>query len=217
MEVPKYSWGVPRTPTLDGPIEITEKSIRLRWKAPIINTGKNHWPVDGYKLDVTPKPVGWEDNQIEIDSDQTTYVVKEIDPKKEYEFELRAFNALGDGDTAFLAAEPTATPTSTPSPTETPTPTRTPGPTATPTPIPIPVPVTPTPTPTPYRNKRDSDPDPPEEFDWEQGRHGIVVYWDDPQWDGGSSILAYAVDWHPESPPFPLFLPQVKNRHGYTV
>ena len=38
-----------------------------------------------------------------------------------------------------------------------------------------------------------------------------MIYWDDPQWDGGSDILAYVVDWRPESPPFPLFLPPTER------
>ena len=33
-----------------------------------------------------------------------------------------------------------------------------------------------------------------------------MIYWNHPEEDGGYPILAYGVDWHPDPPPFPIFL-----------
>ena len=33
------------------------------------------------------------------------------------------------------------------------------------------------------------------------------MFWDEPDYDGGTDVLAYAVDWMPEPPPFPIFVP----------
>ena len=53
---------------------------------------------------------------------------------------------------------------------------------------------------------RDTDPDPPEDLHAWLGKEGILLHWDEPQWDGGSEILAYAIDWHPDPPRFPLLV-----------
>ncbi len=213
----------PRAPLNLAVSQITSTSVRISWDPPI-TCPQNKCPFDGYRLNVVPKPSGWEDNEIKIDKDQTSYLIEGLDLSKEYEFALRAFNVLGDGEFGIPMPTPTPTPTSSPTGTPSPTPTSTVSPTASPKPTPtptaspkpIPTPTAspkpiPTPTSTSSRSRRDTDPDPPEDVASVQGREAIVVYWDNPQWDGGSKILAYAVDWHPESPPFPLFLPPTER------
>ena len=212
--------GVPRKPTFDDDgIETTETSIRLSWKQ-TVNIGKNHWPVDGYEFSwrVTGEP---KFKDVKLGKDVREHLIDGLTSGTSYDVSLLAKNGLGNGEEPFIMSVKTdgVAPSPTPTPTFTPTPTPTASPTPTPTAPPTPT-VTPTVTPTQVstqvkntssRNKRDTDPDPPEEFDADQGRSGIVVYWDDPRWDGGSDILAYAVDWHPESPPFPLFLPSTEE------
>ena len=140
----------------------------------------------------------------------TSHTIKGLLGSTQYKISLQPKNSIGNGapwsDTVETDPDPAG---STPIPT--PTPQLPPMPTSTSTPTPTVPGISPDSSSREPRNNRDSDPDPPEEFDAEQGNSGIVIYWDDPRWDGGSEILAYAVDWHPESPPFPLFLPPTER------
>ena len=56
------------------------------------------------------------------------------------------------------------------------------------------------------RRSRLTDPEPPDDFHAVQGRDAVRLFWDQPDYDGGAEVLAYAVDWMPEPPPFPIFV-----------
>ena len=182
--------GVPRKPKVgNDPIEKTSTSIRLRWKQ-TVKTGKNHWPVDGYELTWRVAGSGSPVKSISLGEDVREHLIDGLLSGTSYDVFLLAKNGLGNGVSLWMPVTTDGV-----APTPTPTPTASPKPTPTES------------TRIRSRSNRDTDPDPPEEFDAEQGGNGIVIYWDEPRWDGGSDILAYAVDWRPESPPFPLFLP----------
>ena len=131
--------GVPRKPTFDDDgIETTETSIRLRWKQ-TVNTGKNHWPVDGYELSWGKSEVGATRTIVALGADVREYRIDGLLPGTSYAASLFAKNGLGNGDpfgTSKMTDGSAPTPTPTPTPTFTPTPT--PTPTATPTPTPLP-------------------------------------------------------------------------------
>ena len=137
-------------------------------------------------------------------------LVEDLIPGTRYEFALRSSNALGYSKTANLSIETPQIPAM-----PTPGTDRTPQPTVVDRPM-----LTPTESSTvteagktqaSRRHSRDVDPDPPEDFNAVQGRDGVVIYWDNPRWDGGYDILAYAVDWYPETLQFPLFLPPTEH------
>ena len=205
---------------------VTETSIRVKWDLPATE------PRSVIQRPVTEYELSWEEDTPDAKAMSVVlgvkidfYIITQLSPGTKYEISLMPRNPLGSGTAKILGKVtdppiviPTYTPTVTSTALSTPTVTSTAlsTPTVTSTALPIPmvtpiVPVTSRATLTPSRNNRDTDPDPPEEFDAEQGDTGIVVYWDEPRWDGGSDILAYAVDWHPESPPFPLFLPPTEE------
>ena len=184
---------VPSEPKME--IEsVTETTIHVKWTLPAIEPRSViQRPVAGYELSWKEDVPDAKPISVMLGEKVDFYTITQLSPGTEYEISLIPHSPLGSGTAKILSKAtgppiviPIYTPTSTPTALSTPTV---------------------TPTLTQFRNKRDTDPDPPEDFDAEQGDTGIVVYWDNPRWDGGSNILAYAVDWHPESAPFPLFLP----------
>ncbi len=170
-------------------VDVTHNSIRLTWDA-LDDDSVVKAPVDSYELTWRRTSEGSKQDMVEkLSGTVTSHTIKDLLGSTQYTISLQPKNSIGNGvtwsDTVETAPDP-LTSTSTPTPT-----------------VPVIYPDSSSREP---RNNRDYDPDPPEELDAEQGKNGVVVYWDDPRWDGGSEILAYAVDWHPESPPFPLFL-----------
>ena len=192
-ESDNFVFQVPKKPKTK--VDVTHNSIRLTWDAPDDDSVVKA-PVDSYELTWRRASEDSKQDMVEkLGGTVTSHTIKGLLGSTQYTISLQPKNSIGNGyawsDTVETAPDP-LTSTSTPTPTPSPTPT-VPG-------------ISPDSSSRGPRNNRDSDPDPPEEFDAEQGNSGIVVYWNDPRWDGGSEILAYAVDWHPESPPFPLFL-----------
>ena len=201
---------VPRKPDADVDV-VTPNKIRLTWFAPDDQGNIVKRPVQSYELSWRRNSPGSQSSTIDLVATTTSFTIEGLSESTEYEIILRATNALGHGEAWIRLVETEADPIDLAS-TSTPTaiPVSAPTPTFTPTPIPASVTSTssnPSTNTARSRGQRDTDPDPPEEFDAIQGRHGIIVYWDNPRWDGGSEILAYALDWHPDPPPFPLFLP----------
>ena len=191
---------------------VTETTIYVRWTLPVPN------PRSVIQRPVTEYELSWKEDvpdakvmSVVLGAKVDFYIITQLSPDAKYAIALMPSNPLGSGTAKILSRSTAPSVTSTPASTPTvQTPVLTPTAISTPTVTPT-VPVTSGATLASSRNKRDTDPDPPEEFDAEQGDSGIVFYWDDPRWDGGSEILAYAVDWHPESPPFPLFLPPTER------
>ena len=197
-ESDNFVFQVPKKPKTK--FDVTHNSIRLMWDAPDDDSVVKA-PVDSYELTWRRASEDSKQDMVEkLGGTVTSHTIKGLLGSTQYTISLQPKNSIGNGDawsdTVETAPDPlTSTSTPTPTPSQTPT---VPG-------------ISPDSSSKGPRNNRDSDPDPPEEFDAEQGNSGIVVYWDDPRWDGGSEILAYAVDWHPESPPFPLFLPPTER------
>ena len=197
-ESDNFVFQVPKRPKTK--VDVTHNSIRLTWDAPDDDSVVKA-PVDSYELTWRRASEDSKHDMVEkLGRTVTSHTINDLLGSTQYTISLQPKNSIGNGvtwsDTVETAPDPltsTSTPTLTPSPTPT-----VPG-------------ISPDSSSRASRNNRDSDPDPPEELGAEQGKNGIVVYWDDPRWDGGSEILAYAVDWHPESPPFPLFLPSTEQ------
>ena len=172
-------------------------------------------PVDSYELTWRRPSEGSKQDLVEkLGGTVTSHTIEDLLGSTQYKISLQPKNSIGNGDTwsdTVQTAPDPLTSTNTPTPTPFPTSQLTPIPTSAPTSTPTVPGISRDSSSKGPHNKRDTDPDPPEEFDAEQGKSGVVVYWDDPMWDGGYEILAYAVDWHPESPPFPLFLPSTEE------
>ena len=200
---------VPRKP--DARVEVlSPTTVEVSWADPILGSGVIKRPVKRYELAWRINHPDEETSIVSLTAETRSYLVDGLKAETVYEFALRASNALGIGEASAVSVV-------TPSMDESPTPTPTPVSTGTSTPTPVP-----TPTSTPSvssvqrnsvgeRRSRDVDPDPPEDLGAVQGRESVVVYWDNPRWDGGYDILAYAVDWYPETLPFPLFLPPTER------
>ena len=199
--------GIPAQPNLKITAQ-TQTTITVNWSflgSAIV------LPVLGYELTWKVKgthvPIGSKSFKPEV----SNYTIKDgLKPGTLYDVTILARNLLGDNNTTIYPTTlPEDTPTPTPPPTATPTPTPTPNltPTATPT-------TTPKPTPTRFPNREGygrngaEEPDSPENYYAVQGRDGIVIFWDNPHYEGVSDVYAYAVDWYPESPEFPIFLPE---------
>ena len=188
---------------------VTETSLLVKWERPSTDLRSAiQRPVAEYELSWQERAPNAKATSVVIRAGAYSYTITQLRPGIEYIVSLRARSPLGDygssNNTTESTDPPKATPTVTATSTPTALPTQTASPTATPT---VPVTSTPTPTLAQSRNRRDTDPDPPEDFAAEQGNGGVVIYWDEPSWDGGSDVLAYAVDWRPDSPPFPRFIP----------
>lgn len=201
---------VPRQPVARGEL-ISPTMVKISWDGPIPAVGAVKRPVSGYKLSWKKGQDGSPTSFVMLPPETRSHIVGELESAVLYEFALVAFNDLGTGEAAVFVIETLPIPVS---PTPTPTATESPPIAVFPTPTFTPTPTSSTPftasSSTPRRrssNSRDVDPDPPEDFGAEKGREGVVVYWDNPRWDGGYKILAYTVDWYPEPPPFPMFLP----------
>ncbi len=186
---------------------ITSTSVELRWVQPIPSSPTLTRLVDFFNLNWKESTPGAETFSIILNSDARSFDVQGLSPATTYEFTLVATNALGSVDESVFATteKPSIVSTPTPSPTVTPTatPTETPTPTVTAT---IFTPSTSRSTTARSRSSRDTDPDPPEDLYAGLGREGILLHWDNPEWDGGSEILAYAIDWHPDPPKFPILV-----------
>ncbi len=197
--------GIPAQPNLKITAQ-TQTTITVNWSflgSAIV------LPVLGYELTWKVKgthvPIGSKSFKPEV----SNYTIKDgLKPGTLYDVTILARNLLGDNNTTIY---PTTLPEDTPTPTPPPTPTPTPTPNLTPTATPT---TTPKPTPTRFPNREGygrngaEEPDSPENYYAVQGRDGIVIFWDNPHYEGVSDVYAYAVDWYPESPEFPIFLPE---------
>ena len=166
----------------------TETTITVKWEFPSKSTILV--PVKRYELT-------WKDEMTDVSKGSETfgqgdtmYPITGLEPSTQYAVTLDAENSLGGNSTTITPiteSHPTPTPTAT---------------------------ATPSPTPTRYPKREGygrtgvAEPDPPENFDVVQSRDGIAVFWDNPDYEGVSDVYAYAVDWYPEPPEFPFFLPQ---------
>ncbi len=192
---------VPRKP--DARVEVlSPTTVEVSWADPILGSGAIERPVRSYELAWRIDHPDEETSVVSLTAETRSYLVDGLKAETVYEFALRASNALGiSAASAFSVVIPSMDEPPTPTPTPTPA-------------------LTPTSTPSvssvqrngvEERRSRDVDPDPPEDLGAVQGRESVVVYWDNPRWDGGYDILAYAVDWYPETLPFPLFLPPTER------
>ena len=211
---------VPRQPEMTNKenVPTTDNSVTIEWNELNDDTGTIRRPVSSYLLSWQRSNHPGPATTVPLSRDTRSYTIENLEPDTTYEIALRALNPLGQSEPLILSVRtdqvpipptPTRTPTPLADQTVTPTPTSTRVPTSDPTVLPNPR--TTTTTRATSRTRRDPDPDPPEEFDAVQGRQGIVAYWDNPRWDGGTDILAYAVDWYPEPPTFPLFVPPTER------
>ena len=181
-------------------VPATDTSVTIEWNETIDETGTIRRPVSSYLFSwqrINPPGTA---KTIELPSDTRSYTIQNLEPETNYEIALRALNPLGQSEPLIMSVTTDQAPI--PS-----TPTTTPVPNSNPTVLPNPGSTTRVTS----RARRNADPDPPEEFDAVHGRHGIVAYWDNPRWDGGTDILAYSVDWYPEPPTFPIFVPPTKR------
>ena len=174
----------------------TSNAVRLQWDAPDDSKNVLKRPVLNYELSWRRSGVGQQTSKIRLGGGATSFTIESLLASTTYEIALQVSNSFGKGGvwigsitTDAKPIDKVGTSTSTPTPSIDPRNTTT----------------------TKSRRQRDTDPDPPEELGAEQGTRGIVVYWDDPQWDGGYDILSYAIDWRPESPPFSVFLPPTEQ------
>ncbi len=201
---------VPRKPDVHVAL-VTSSTVQLTWIDPNDRANTVKRPAQNYELSWRSNSQGEQPSMISLDAGTTSFIIENLSASTTYEIALRGSNSLGHGEAWIRLVDTEADPIDLAS-TSTPTaiPVSAPTPTFTPTPIAASVTSTssnPSTNTAKSRGQRDTDPDPPEEFDAIQGRHGITIYWDNPRWDGGTKILAYALDWHPDPPPFPLFLP----------
>ncbi len=182
--------------------QASSTAIEITWEDPILTSGTVKRPVGGYELSWRSDLPDAETSVVYLTAGTRSYLVEDLIANTRYEFALRASNIFGFGGASVFSVD-TSTSLMTPVPTITPTPAAVPS---------TPHFVSPAQTPRSLqRRSRDVDPDPPEDFNAVQGRDGVVIYWDNPGWDGGYDILAYAVDWYPETLQFPLFLPPTEH------
>lgn len=200
---------VPRNPDARAEVK-SPTSVEVSWADPKEDSGTIRRPVAIYELSWRIESSERMPSIVELNADTRSYLVEDLISGTRYEFALRSSNALGYSKTANLSIETPQIPAM-----PTPGTDRTPQPTVVDRPM-----LTPTESSTvteagktqaSRRHSRDVDPDPPEDFNAVQGRDGVVIYWDNPRWDGGYDILAYAVDWYPETLQFPLFLPPTEH------
>ncbi len=189
---------------------LTATSLQISWEHYQNPDDVLQRPVSEYEISWRTALPGSAAEVVTVSGDARTYVLDNLVSGVAYEIAVRAFNGYGAGEASVVAVEILAT---------TPTPTST----ATPDPSSIPTLASPTPSPSPTvrveiletstsesgtrsRSTRLTDPEPPADFHAVQGREAVRLFWDHPDYDGGTQILAYTVDWRPESPPFPIFV-----------
>ena len=192
---------VPRKP--DAHVDVvTTNNIRLTWVASDDQANIVKRPAQSYELSWRRNSPDSQSATIYLDAPTASFTIEGLSGSTEYEIVLQASNALGYGEAWVWVVKTETVP---------PILENTLTPAATPPPVPTPMAEisgdSRTSSTKASTSNRDNDPEPPEDFSATQGRHGIIVHWDNPQWDGGSKILAYAVDWRPEPPPFPILLP----------
>ena len=197
---------------------LTTTSLEISWEHYRNSDDVLQRPVSGYEISWRTAVPGSAAEVVTVSGDARTYGLENLVSGVAYEITVRAINGYGAGEASIVAVEILA-PTPTPTSTETPTPT----PTETPDPSSIPTLTNPTPSPSPTvsveiletstsesgtrsRSTRLTDPEPPADFHAVQGREAVRLFWGHPDYDGGTQILAYTVDWRPESPPFPIFV-----------
>ena len=168
-------------------------SFRVAWSN--VNDGANviQRPVSKYEV-YWRKIDGHSDPEISVLNANENFIeLTDLVVGTSYEVAVRAINAFGASEASILTFEvPIPRPKSTATPSPTPT-----------------VAIAGTSPAEPRsrsRRSRIGDPEPPTEFNAVQGRQALQLYWDQPSYDGGTEVLAYAVDWMPEPPPFPIFV-----------
>ncbi len=206
---------VPRKPRNVKQTELSDTSIRITWEYHQNPQDTAQRPVSKYEIIWRLAVPGIAPEIVTVGSDARSFVIEDLLPGVAYEITIHALNTFGRGEPSIQTLE-ISTPTLMPNPTSSPTPTLTSSPTPTQIPEHTPTPtvtevVSLTPTPSKprvtFRRSRLTDPEPPEDFYAVQGRNAISLYWDEPSYDGGTELLAYAVDWMPEAPPYPIFVP----------
>lgn len=176
---------------------MSDTNLRLSWIEPDDGSNVAQRPVTTYEI-------SWQivgDNSdlsfVALDAQEDSFELQGLVPGATYQVAIRALNTFGSSDATILTYQVPL-----PNATTTVTPTAKPSATAT-----ADDPRASTPEPRVRRSRvRVGDPEPPADLHAVQGRDAVHVYWDHPDYDGGTEVLAYAVDWMPESPPFPIFV-----------
>ena len=194
-------------------------SVKVSWELVTNSNSVSQYPVSEYEISWRILEDDATFERVRVDADTDSYLLENLLPGATYEIYVFAINSFGISEAAVTEVRvpnPTSTATPTPTPTQiqtTVTPS-TPTPTSTASPIPTTVVATKTPVSSSSRSRRSrmTDPEPPTDFEVVQARDAVRLYWDQPDNDGGTSILAYAVDWTPDPPPFPMFVsPDVES------
>ena len=189
---------------------LTTTSLQISWEHYQDPDDVLQRPVSEYEISWRIAVPGSAADVVTVSGDARTYGLENLVSGVAYEITVRAINGYGAGEASIVAVEILA-------PTPTPTSTETPDPSS------IPTLTNPTPSPSPTvsveiletstsesgtrsRSTRLTDPEPPANFHAVQGREAVRLFWGHPDYDGGTQILAYTVDWRPESPPFPIFV-----------
>ena len=189
---------------------LTTTSLQISWEHYQDPDDVLQRPVSEYEISWRIAVPGSAAEVATVSGDARTYGLENLVSGVAYEIAVRAINGYGAGEASIVAVEmlaPTPTPTSTESPDPSSIPTLTsPKPSPSPT---VSVEILETSKPesgTRSRSTRLTDPEPPSDFHAVQGREAVRLFWGHPDYDGGTQILAYTVDWRPESPPFPIFV-----------
>ena len=168
-------------------------SFRVAWFN--VNDGANvvQRPVSKYEVYWRMVDGGSDPQFLVLNANENSIELTDLVVGTSYEIAIRAINGFGASEASILTFEvpipklsPTATPVGTPT-------LKNPDVSS----------VEPR---SRSRRSRIDDPEPPADFHAVQGRQALQLYWDQPSYDGGSEVLAYAVDWMPEPPPFPIFV-----------
>ena len=188
---------VPLPPTVQVDA-LSETDILITWTERRDSANVVQRPVEKYEIYWELVGADSDPLFVVLDADEQSMELKDLVPGATYEIAVRALNVFGASEATILTHE-VPLPRPEPEPTLTTTPSATQATTA---------PNAPARESSARRSRtRVGDPDPPEEFHAVQGRDAVRVFWDQPRYDGGTEVLAYAVDWMPEPPPFPIFVP----------
>ena len=189
---------------------LTTTSLQISWEHYQDPDDVLQRPVSEYEISWRIAVPGFAAEVATVSGDARTYGLENLVSGVAYEITVRAINGYGAGEASIVAVEmlaPTPTPTSTESPDASSIPTLTsPKPSPSPT---VSVEILETSKPESGKRSRSTrltGPEPPSDFHAVQGREAVRLFWGHPDYDGGTQILAYTVDWRPESPPFPIFV-----------
>ncbi len=212
-DVLKLMLDLPRKPVVKvDPVSSTR--LKISWVKASVSDDVAQHPVSQYEISWRILESDAVFERVKVDADTDSYLLEDVITGATYEIYVHAINAFGASEAESMTAKvptpdpiPTSTSTPTPSPVATlasPTPTRILTPTVTATVAKLSA--------TRTRRARLTDPEPPTDFEVVQARDAVRLYWDQPDYDGGTEILAFAVDWTPDPPPFPIFIsPDVES------